>query len=1449
METEELELLTIENFGYRQPIKSISLFKYDDSLDYLRDKFVNLLVSSVKHEITIAAFKDTIIIIKESEINSIISKAESGELEKDVVVDSFDKLEIKFPNNITQIKLSSDESFLIIVDSNNKISTVLTSNLISNNLIFSYERQIDNKIINISTSNDDSSKFIVNTLNDKLYLIDISDEVFNFSGDVSAACWSQDGDFIIIGYKSGSLSYKNLDDEEIKQVEMPESVTDKFPVSIIPFVDNSYIVSYSNSLGINADEDLEVLSFIVNDSTIYEAPDLCPAWGVVERPLSYYSAKLINWSESESKLMILASSKVTEFSTITPNSQFDEANDSDRAQMPLSGDDDDSVIGMVIDLQSNVEILEPCQGVEQSKEIPRLLSLTHSGDLLIWYVWHSKDLLSNKVDLQKALNLRLSEVNGAASTFTATPNTNDKPAADDLFSSSLDDLGAALGESVLTIPKANESNIDELPSLDLNLNNTKSPFGTGASSGFGSSGFGNSNKNNQFSFGSSGFGSSNNDNKPSFGSSGFGNSNNDNKPSFGSSGFGNSNNHNKPSFGSTTFGSTAFGNFNSSQSPFSNLGQQSNTGAKQSPFGAFANNNSNNKDNETGSPFASFGSKTVSESPFAKLNTNSESTSPFGNTTPKSDSGSPFANLGTKTASPFGNFGAKSDSNDSSSPFAKFASKDSSASPFGNAAAKGDSQFAETLNFGDVKDSEPDEKFEFNNNLSINDDVSDIDELSEEESELESEIESEDNDNDDIPALSEEATIKEQSNDNVDEVLTTASDKLSLVDATVTDETEKVQPKVEAEGSLDTEKEIVEDTVEKTEEESKEISEEKTEDESKESHEEEPKEVLAEKAENSLKEETEDAPVEKTEEEFKEAAEEKTEDESKEVPKEEAEETQVENTEEIQSEEVEETPAEKAEEDSKEALARKTDDVLEEETEETKQDTEETEQDTEEVKQESTDIKEVTNDSINNAATEITNATPETDEAKGETTEDATQKPTSVSEDTACENTEESSNNVSEESTKEASNTAKDDIEDAVKGTEIASKEVKEEAKIEPATTSTESTENKNQKDEATEENVKEPETEDENTKDATTDTSENKAPLEEKMTTIPALIDEKVDALVEQVDVGSTAKVTLVEATTDSYHYQDEGAEADFLAIDEAYDFEDEEIHRSRNNLPSQLSPIIQLGNTVYPESNETNPIAQAAEKMYYDIEGEIGTIVKNKVNIERFIKDTLFNREVTHTALSVDFPSFWRFWEVGTIYGFINQESGVFNNIKKVNTYQNKRTQNLREEVETCFHQLSKLRDAINIQSGKIASNNSAQGLSTTFILQRDRLREAAIYLDMQEKLLNSKLLIANTLSQPEKCLESPETFESLKEMLDSRIRKLTKELDDMKQEIKKLDQIKKYRLEGVGSEQSIATELTNRDSGRIEISELRNGLKSKRAIYKKLKTRTFTPTVKTI
>ncbi|GMF43747.1 unnamed protein product [[Candida] boidinii] len=252
-------------------------------------------------------------------------------------------------------------------------------------------------------------------------MIQLQISVFNFSGDVSAASWSQDGDFLVIGYKSGSILYKTLDDEEINQIEMPESIDDKFPVSIIPFVDSSYIVSYSNSIGIDADEEVEVLSFIINDSTIYEAPELCPAWGVVERPLSYYSAKLINWSESVPKLMILASSKVTEFSTITPNSQFDEANDSDRAQMPLSGDDDDSVIGMVMDLQSNVEILEPCPGVEQSKEIPRLLSLTHSGDLLVWYIWHSKDLLSDKVNLQKALNLRLLEVNEAASAFTSTP--------------------------------------------------------------------------------------------------------------------------------------------------------------------------------------------------------------------------------------------------------------------------------------------------------------------------------------------------------------------------------------------------------------------------------------------------------------------------------------------------------------------------------------------------------------------------------------------------------------------------------------------------------------------------------------------------------------------------------------------------------------------------------------------------------------------------------------------------------------------------------------------------------------------------------------------------------------------------------------------------------------------------------------------------------------------
>ncbi|ODV93744.1 hypothetical protein PACTADRAFT_35494 [Pachysolen tannophilus NRRL Y-2460] len=722
----ELEQQTTEDFGFRfiGGIHAVAPFSDEEipSFSY------NLLAWDNVNGVFAIAGPTELYINSVKNLNDYLSKTFNGA--SDVSDDNDDqdsdednnvKNMVSVPggvrlkvDSITNLIFTSDYSKLLL-SIGEKLYYIDNFQQPKLNELFFFENEID--IVKNCPSH--GNIITVLDIENHLFILDITipENKKLLCSDVSAFDWSPKGKQLVVGLKkTGEL--KTLTPKgDLKKTISKSSELDPifYPISITWLSTNDFFVYFNKSK--NHDDAQDTKQVVISSANYIEAFDITPAFSDIPRKATYYPALLHNWSKQFPLVLFLASASSTEISALTPSAQFAQLNDTDRAQLPLNEDTfvDAIPIGFAIDLTNTEKVYEPCNGVDVCNPLPRIVVLTHDGQLVFWNVFESHGIKNGDADLKGPLEFVLNNFNAAKETLSLdfSANTDSRQAISSITDNTKNELpnpfasikpNPVFGNSTTASSDATAQNpfssntgspFDTLKTNVNDNNNGKnetkpSAFGSLNSSPF--SNFKSSNeKNNNNSFGSSPFNSLNTNNKnnesqtkaPAFGSSGLlGSAASNAAPAFGSSGmFGSSNSNSSPAFGSSgtfgktfgnaDFGSSAFGmNNNKNQSSFGSSTFGSNN--KNSGFGSFAKSaespfaslNNDKNSQKTDSPLLS-SNKTNSESPFASFNNDKNNQ--------KTDS--PFASLNNdknnqKTDSPFASFNNDKNNQKTDSPFA-----------------------------------------------------------------------------------------------------------------------------------------------------------------------------------------------------------------------------------------------------------------------------------------------------------------------------------------------------------------------------------------------------------------------------------------------------------------------------------------------------------------------------------------------------------------------------------------------------------------------------------------------------------------------------------------------------------------------------------------------------------------------------------------------------------
>ncbi|KAG7823608.1 hypothetical protein KL909_003005 [Ogataea angusta] len=679
-----LEQLELEEFGF-QLRPAIQLFDPAE-VQGLDAHHYNLLAISNKHNLLFAYLNNKLKIIDSQELDKLLSTDPDSDSYSIACLQEFEQA------GIVQIVLSADESHLIIVKQDT-IEQANLDNLKQGTWATEILTSVDCEVVDLASSALGTFAYLL--ADGRLMLFDGTGTKI-LRQECNCFDWI-DNKTLLIGVDS-HVELLKTDSGSSETISLDE---DRKPVFVTALERDSWLVV----LGGETDDD-DTKSYVItrNGDTFdkSEAYDICMPFGVIPRKLSFYTLHLHKWSSTYPHLVFLTSSKSTEFNTLTKTQQLLQLNDSDRAQMPLDPDsgDDDTPLGLVLDLTGKSEVLEPCQQVEKCGALPKMIALTNRGQLLVWNIWLSTDINAGKVDLGAAKEAASTET-GKIEVLESSESRQAAPEQTlpkDLASSFSQNKTSLFGQS-------------EKPAV-------QSPFGssTATSSPFGKSGF--STATGGSAFGKSGFGQS------AFGSAASGSSNSSGfgQSGFGSSGFsfGRSNPTANASSQKSTDAPKSFGAFSSfssgtnafaskSSSPF-NIQPKEDIFASadkkgSSPFGETKSsfgNTSSSLFGQGGSAFKFGSNNQVSkDSPFAQLSSKpasqeekkdsqlSSGSSPFGldfksslgldnlKLGSKSQSPSPFANLSRNTESPFSSLNKKSES-----PFASLGNKEST--PFSN---------------------------------------------------------------------------------------------------------------------------------------------------------------------------------------------------------------------------------------------------------------------------------------------------------------------------------------------------------------------------------------------------------------------------------------------------------------------------------------------------------------------------------------------------------------------------------------------------------------------------------------------------------------------------------------------------------------------------------------------------------------------------------------------
>ncbi|AMD21527.1 HFL329Wp [Eremothecium sinecaudum] len=532
-----------------------------------------------------------------------------------------------------------------------------------------------------------------------------------------------EGNLIYIQKNYTIVQVKTLNPTSVvRKFQVPENLRedDKRPIALsylsqeqvflvlgIPTEAEEVDVQYSHSMYVCS----------LSQKSIQESFDLVPAFSTVNRNPIYYHSTLYDFTPDTKRLHIMASSCSSELSLMNDTEVIQPLQDSDGAVLPVNPDteNDTNALGLAIDVVTKTQVLEPCEGVDSTTELPAIYVLTNLGVLQCWSLFHKGALKSGTLSL-KETTARLTNEQSTDQLKSGEHATELQPTSllketDSIRSTTSKPIHGSGGYSANFAAPSPFSSLASSTASPIDKDNSgkqafastpfsgagkESPFATlsknptsaSALPGFGQTSFalpdskGSSLAPNQsVGTGTPAFG------KPAFGKPSFGSMTANSEPSaFGKSSFG------SPTTAATTasaFGKPSFGfQMNSSEPAFGKPAFGSQPPTTQSPFGKLSNApSSKNTTVELGTPTSgasvfgkpSFGMSTSSiDSSFAKPS--------FGTATSSTDSPFGKPSFGTDTAatdSPFGKpaFGTATTATDS--PFGKPSFGTANDSPFG----------------------------------------------------------------------------------------------------------------------------------------------------------------------------------------------------------------------------------------------------------------------------------------------------------------------------------------------------------------------------------------------------------------------------------------------------------------------------------------------------------------------------------------------------------------------------------------------------------------------------------------------------------------------------------------------------------------------------------------------------------------------------------------------
>lgn len=696
----ELAELTSEDLGFKLT-RRVRVFSTPVEFD--APKPDNLRLLAVANVSSLVAVSDT--------NNVFLTELDVLNQKDDISEGSRTALALSF---VSQIAFDASESVLYVLLEKTLLGVPTETFLLKKTLSRAdFSVKIDHHVLSFATSPAKREEVACLTASNDLFVVLSSG---NYSiPSVAQFSYSLDGKRLFVSSLGSSEMEAYENGTRVFLLTNPEvsSGSISYIQEIKP--ENEWLIVYN----LGDDEDHDLRNFVAKKTSdgfeFLETFVASPFGSIVRKPV-YYGAQLHEWVENQ-LFLFLTSSLSTEINTIgTYNDQetvlVSQLNDSERAEFPIeeSTGDDASPVGFAIDLSnSQTTVEDPCMGVSSAQGLPKVLMLSHQGNLETWWVFHKAELKGDSKGLSRLLlylqkcasiSLKGPEVpstkqNSAESGNPQNPFETANPFGKSSASAfhkpeneQKENLASSFGSFRLGEKKTGEESSKKSSFGDLNQVLNTPAFGSsgtgafGASitkSAFGSSGFGSSSKSTEttLAFGTSGFGTSGfgsktseaSEKKSGFGSSGFGAS------SFGSSGFGSSGS------GTSGFGSSGFATAAKKESPFGSSGFGGSSASKSSPFGSISQNKA--------SPFGSVSQN--KDSPFGSASQNKDS--PFGNVSKSKDSpfgsvsqskGSPFGSVSRNKESPFGSISQEKPSLFGSNKPSALESKPKGDSPFGN---------------------------------------------------------------------------------------------------------------------------------------------------------------------------------------------------------------------------------------------------------------------------------------------------------------------------------------------------------------------------------------------------------------------------------------------------------------------------------------------------------------------------------------------------------------------------------------------------------------------------------------------------------------------------------------------------------------------------------------------------------------------------------------------